>query len=358
MTPEQFLARIAKRPPAPVYLFVGPEPYMRRMCRVALVAKLLPAEMRSEGLTQVDLSETSLSAVLDDARSLSLFAKERVLWVSSAETALPRRLSSAGSDEDEEGGGKSPAAQLASYLKSPTEGTVLVFDCGRYDFTGDDKAKLERVVKFYEAVPEVVELRPFTPESVRALAQELAQQYKLRLGMAELALLLDAVGGDASRLIAEMEKLFLYVGPDRKVTAEDIRDLVPNASQTTIFELVNALGRRDRAGALKSLDLLVRDGEYLPLALTFLGTQFRLALAAREAGIHNSQQAVAHFTRQGVRMWRDRAEQLMRTADAFTSAQLQRALQLIYQADKGLRDTRPDDRVVMESLVLSLTKAT
>jgi DNA polymerase III subunit delta len=357
LTPEQFLARIEKRPPAPVYLFVGPEPYMRRMCREALVAKVLPADIRAEGSTQVDLSETSLSAVLDDARSLSLFAKERVLWVSSAETALPRRLSSAGSDEDEEGTGKSPVAQLASYLKSPTEGTVLVFDCGRYDFA-DDKAKLERVVKFYEAISEVVELRPFTPESVRALAQELAQQYKLKLGMAELPLLLDAVGGDASRLIAEMEKLFLYVGPDRKVTAEDIRDLVPNASQTTIFELVNALGRRDRAGALKSLDLLVRDGEYLPLALTFLGTQFRLALAAREAGIHNSQQAVAHFTRQGVRMWRDRAEQLMRTADAFTSAQLQRALQVIYQADKGLRDTRPDDRVVMESLVLALTKTT
>jgi DNA polymerase III subunit delta len=152
-----------------------------------------------------------------------------------------------------------------------------------------------------------------------------------------------------------MEKLFLYVGTERKVTAEDIRDLVPNASQTTIFAMVNALGRRDRAGALKSLDVLVRDGEYLPLALTFLGTQFRLALAAREAGIRNSQQAMAHFSRQGVRIWRDRAEQLMKTADTFTPAQLQRALQVIYQADKGLRDTRPDDRVVMESLVLVLT---
>ena len=355
MTPEQFLARLEKRAPGPVYLFVGAEPYMRRMCREALLAKALPSEVRADGLTRVDLSETSINAVLDDARSLSLFTKERVLWVSSAEAVLPRRLPSTGPDDEEEGAGTSPTAQLAAYLKSPTEETVLVFDCARYDFSGDDKAKLERVVKFYEAIPDVVEFRPFTPESVRALAQELAQQYNLKLGMAEMALLIDAVGGDASRLIAEMEKLFLYVGSGGKVTSEVIRNLVPNASETTIFELVSALGRRDRASALKSLDLLVRDGEYLPLALTFLGTQFRLALAAREAGIRNSQQAVAHFTRQGVRMWRDRAEQLMRTADAFPSAQLERALQAIYQADKGLRDTRPDDRVVMESLVLSLT---
>jgi DNA polymerase III subunit delta len=355
MTPEQFLARIKKKQLAPTYLFLGPEPYMRRVCREALIGQVLPADGRADGFTMVDLSETKLTAVLDDARSLSLFAAERVLWVMSAETALPRRLSSANSDDDEEEG-VSPIGQLAAYIKSPTPGTVLVFECSRYDFSGDDKAKLERVAKFYEAIPDTVEFRPFGPEAVRALAQELAGQYKLQLGTQELALLLDVVGGDASRLVTEMEKLFLYVGNTRKISIDDIRRLVPNASETTVFMLVNALARSDRPGALKSLDLLVRDGEYLPLALTFLGTQFRLALAAQEANIRNSQQAVAHFSRQGVRMWRDRAEQLMRTAETFTPKQLQNALKLIYDADKGLRDTRPDDRVIMETLVLSLTR--
>jgi DNA polymerase-3 subunit delta len=118
---------------------------------------------------------------------------------------------------------------------------------------------------------------------------------------------------------------------------------------------VNALGRKDRAGALRSLDLLVRDGEYLPLALTFLGTQFRLALAAKEANLRNANQAVSHFSKHGVRMWRDRAEQLIRTAESFSALQLERALKSIYAADKGLRDTRADDRVVMEMLVLEMT---
>jgi DNA polymerase-3 subunit delta len=100
---------------------------------------------------------------------------------------------------------------------------------------------------------------------------------------------------------------------------------------------------------------LVREGEYLPLALTFLATQFRLALAAREAGVRRAQQAVGYFTKQGVRMWRDRAEQLMNTANAFSPEQLQKAIQLIYRADKGLRDTRPDDRTIMEMLIVELT---
>ena len=36
---------------------------------------------------------------------------------------------------------------LTSYLRQPTPGTVVVLDCSRYDFEGEDKAKLERVQK-------------------------------------------------------------------------------------------------------------------------------------------------------------------------------------------------------------------
>jgi DNA polymerase-3 subunit delta len=354
VTPEQFLARVAKQPLAPVYLFLGQESYQRKICKDALVDRVLPGDASTDGLTQIDLEESSLSDVLDDARSLSLFAQDRVIWVGSAETALPRRLIS--NTEDSEDSDKPGESDLAAYLKSPTPGTVIVFECSRYDFTGDDKAKVERVQKFYSAVPIVVEFRQFTPESSRYLAQELAKQHQLKLGGGELAALLEVTAGDASRLAAEIEKLSLFAGTERKVTMDDLRALVPNASQSTVFLLVNALGRRDRTAALRSLDILIREGEYLPLALTFLGTQFRLALAAKEAGISSPQQAQNFFTRIGVRIWRDRAEQVIGTAAAFTTEQLGKALTSIYETDKKFRDAYKDDRTVMETLVLSLTR--
>jgi DNA polymerase III subunit delta len=354
VTPEQFLARVAKQPLSPVYLFLGQESYQRKTCKDALVNRVLPGDARVDGLTQIDLEESSLSEVLDDARSLSLFAGDRVIWVSSAETALPRRLIS--NAEDSEDSDKPGESDLAAYLKSPTPGTVIVFECSRYDFTGDDKTKVERVQKFYSAIPIVVEFRQFTPESSRYLAQDLVKQYQLKLGGAELAALLDATAGDASRLAAEIEKLSLFAGTERKVTMDDLLALTPNASQSTVFLLVNALGRRDRAAALRSLDILIREGEYLPLALTFLGTQFRLALAAKEAGINSPQQAQNFFTRIGVRIWRDRAEQVIGTATAFTTEQLGKALASIYETDKKFRDAYKDDRTVMETLVLSLTR--
>lgn len=343
MTPEQFLAKIAKQPLAPAYLFLGQEGYQRKLCRAALASRL-------EGFTHLDLDESTLSEVLDDARSLSLFSSERLIWVASAESALPRRMTTSEEDSGEE-------SPLAGYLKSPTSGVVLVFECSRYDFTGDDKAKLERVEKYFAGIGAAakVEFRHFTPETSRYLAQDLARKAGVRLGGVELAALLDAIAGDAGRLASEIEKLALFVGPDRPVTMDDLRALVPNAAQATIFALVNALGKRDRKTALRSLDILVRDGEYLPLALTFLGSQFRLALAAKEAGIINVQQAQTFFQRIGVRLWRDRVEQVVATASAFPRENLAHAVELLYETDKKFRDGYKDDHLVMELLVLALT---
>lgn len=347
MSPEQFLQRVQKQPPGPAYLFVGPDPYQRNLCRKALIQRILQPDEIENGLTRLDLDEVSLSAVLDDARSLSLFAPNRVVWVTGAESALPKRLT----ENAEEGSG----AALAGLVKDPSPGVTVVFDCVRYDFEGEDKARIDRVQKFYGAIPDHVEFRPYTPESARRLAQELIRERGLQIGISELGLLVEALGGDAARLAQEIEKLSVYAGKDRKITADDIRRLVPNAQATNIFALVAALGKGDRKRSLDSLDTLIRAGEYLPLALTFLATQFRLALVAQEAKLNNSAQIQAYFTKQGIRIWRERAEQVQQTMSAFPKEKLNLAIAKIFRADCALRDARPDDRIIMEELVLSLT---
>jgi DNA polymerase III subunit delta len=55
-------------------------------------------------------------------------------------------------------------------------------------------------------------------------------------------------------------------------------------------------------------------------------------------------------------MWRDRAEQVRQTLSVFSTAKLELALRRTFTADRALRDTRPDDRLVMEELILALTE--
>ena len=129
---------------------------------------------------------------------------------------------------------------------------MLLLEAVRFDFDGEEKKKLERIRKFYSVVGEVVELRRHTPDEARLEAQALAKGAGLSISHATLDLLVDALGADVTRIAVEIEKLRLYAG-GRAITGEDIAALVPDARATTIFALVNALGRRDRARSLQLL---------------------------------------------------------------------------------------------------------
>jgi DNA polymerase-3 subunit delta len=347
MTPAQFVARVKRNETPPVCLFLGQEGYNRRRCRDALLAAAQGVEPE-----QHDLAEVPLAAVIDDARAMSLFASERLIFGLNAEMAMPRASRSAAADDDDEGpasGGDTGG--LPAYVKSPTPGVTLILEATRWDLDGDDKAKSERARKFYAAIPDVVEFRRFGTDDARAELDRIARAANLKLDPAAAEALVEALGADVSRIAIEVEKLSLY---GRPVTADDLPLLVPDARQSTIFALVNALGRKDRARSLETLDTLVREGEYLPLALTFLAAQFRTALVAKEANLRGASQVQSHFQRAGVPMWGSRAEQVWQTASKFSSDQLERGLTLIFQADRDLRSARPDDRTVMENFVIRL----
>jgi DNA polymerase-3 subunit delta len=359
MTPAQFLAQVKSGRVPAVCLFLGLEAYERRRCRQAAMDSHLGGPDSEGAITQYDAGETELSEILDDARALSLFAAQRVILVTGAEAALPRSSRAAASDDegDDDAPASSPGAEgaLAAYVKDPTPGTLLLFEATRFDLEGEEKKKSDRVRKFYAAIPDVVEFKRFSPDDARIQLAAMAKQRNLKIDAAASAMLVEALGADVARIAVELEKLSLYADGQQTITMDDIIELIPDARTSTVFTLVNALGRGDRARALASLDALCRDNEYLPLALAFLSTQFRQALAAKKANLRSSQQVQSYFSKMGVNMWGSRAEQVAQTAQKFSTGKLEAGLKMIFDADRDLRSARPDDRIVIEDFVIRLT---
>jgi DNA polymerase III subunit delta len=341
MTPAQFLARVKRNEIPPVCLFLGQESYNRKKCRQALGTET----------EQYDAAETSLAAIIDDARAMSLFVAERVIFVIGAEALMPRSFRDDADDPGSGGADGQAVGVLEAYAKNPTPGVTLIFEATRWDLEGEDKTKTERARKFFGAIPDVVEFRRFTADEARAELNRIAREANLKLDPAAAEALVEALAADVGRIAVEVEKLSLYGKP---ITVDDLPLLVPDARQSTIFALVNALGRRDRVRSLETLDALVREGEYLPLALTFLATQFRMALVTKEANLRGASQVQSHFQRAGVPMWGSRAEQISQTAAKFSKDQLERGLKLLFETDRDLRSARPDDRSVVENFVVKL----
>src|SRR5690349_20059103 len=197
MTPAQFLARMKRNEIAPAYLFLGAEAYQRRRCRQALLDATLAPEERENGVSHYDLTETPVAAVLDDARSLSLFASRRVIVATNAEVALQRQKT----DDEDEGQASADGANLiAGYVHDPTPGVVLVLEAVRFDFEGEQKKKLDRVRNFYSAIDQTVELRRFSIDDAMVEARDLARRAGIVIEPAALALLVESLGADVARI--------------------------------------------------------------------------------------------------------------------------------------------------------------
>jgi DNA polymerase-3 subunit delta len=299
-----------------------------------------------EGLVEIDLKKESLTRLFDETRSLSLFATSRLIIGFNAEAALPGGRSKAGEES---------RAQIAEYFEKPTPGVVVVFESTKFDKRDrDDKAKAERVVKFYAAAPEVVELDRLSAGEALKGCVALAKQLGLDVEREALADLVEMLAADMARLENELQKLSVYVG-ERPATREDIELMVPEARESGIFELTDALARKDRGRALEILDTLAKTGSYWPLQITYLASLFRQTLAVQELGGSNPRQVSSAMSANGFRVWPSRMTQLSDTARKFSRSQLEDALIALFEADRDLRRERPNDRLIMERLVLRMT---
>ena len=333
--------------PASGYLFLGAEPFYRGRCRQAIRTAALGADPDETAIEEVDLGDRSLVELVDEARTMSLFAGERIVIARNAEQALPRTSSTQG---------KAAQKALANYFSDPTSGTVVVIEVVKFDSQDrDGKAKLERARKYFASVPVQVEFDSLSEADARYVAKVLAGRMKLRFAKGVLASLVDMLAADAFRIETELEKLSVFVGNDRAVTGKDLELLVPEARQSGLFDFSQAVAERDRARALGLIDTIAKAGMHWPMQLNLIAGLFRHALAARELGLRDARAIGAKLGPYGLKVWPARARQIAGIVEKFELHELRKALIALFEADRQLRSSQPDERLVVEMLVMKLT---
>ena len=352
LTPRAFLQHFRNGgKPAAGYLFLGAEQFYRDRCRAALRKAVLGDPPDPQGLTEIDLKEQSLSRLIDDARTPSLFASSRLIAARNAENALPR----GGSKEN-------PAKEmLRRYFAGPTPGAVVLIEATRFDGRDrDGKAALDRAAKFFADVPETVELKTLSMQEAVKAAETMARRANLAIEHSVLVEFVEMLAGDAAKIENNLQKLALYAAPASgggpvAVSARDIELLAPEARHSGLFDFSAALARRERMRALELLDTMSKAGVYWPMQLNLIAGLFRQALAANELGLRGAGAIGSKLGAYGLRVWPMRAKQVAEIASRFSVEELQRALIALFEADRELRSSNPGERIVMEHLVVRLT---
>jgi len=92
-------------------------------------------------------------------------------------------------------------------------------------------------------------------------------------------------GFDLRRATGEIEKLLIFVGDAKYIRAEDVEAVVPRTKEESVFQLNDALMRRNAAESLRLIDELTGAGHHPLELLAIIHNQIRnLFLATRYAG--------------------------------------------------------------------------
>jgi len=98
-------------------------------------------------------------------------------------------------------------------------------------------------------------------DEVMPLVQRRAREMGLTFDDDALEMFVQLAGEDTRQLDSELEKIGLYLGGAARVTLEDVRAVVPLSRAGIIFEVGNAIGKRDLRRALELLRTLIYQGQ-------------------------------------------------------------------------------------------------
>jgi DNA polymerase-3 subunit delta len=238
VTPDEALAEAREDRLRPVYLVVGEERHLAtevvRALRQAATAGGTP------GLNEDQLvaGEAHSQGVLAAARTLPMFAKRRLVMLRSLERWDAHGEKKANADALD---------QLADYLDEPSPSTVLVLVAAKLD-------KRRRLYVSAQKKGFLVSCEPLSRNALPGFVARAAKErgHGLAPGVADL--IAELAGPELGAVSDAVERVCLFAGSGAEVTEDHVAECVVRLRPTTVFELVDAVGRRDLGVALKTLD--------------------------------------------------------------------------------------------------------
>ena len=245
---------------ANIYAVVGSDESEVKRMAADLAAKVTPPDAGDFGLEVidgvVDNAEQAASRIrltIEALQTLPFFGG-KLVWLKNAnflgDTAIGRAASV-----------QSALDELAEIIKGDFGATVTLL----LSATEVDKRR-----SFYKALVNRAELQIFDrldssrsgwEEEATEIVRARATKRKLQFDDEALDLFVLLTGGDTRQIDSELEKIDIFLGKERRVNVDLVRELVPLSRAGVIFELGNALAERDLERALTLVRRLLDQGE-------------------------------------------------------------------------------------------------
>jgi DNA polymerase III subunit delta len=244
-----------------IYAVMGSDESEVKRVAADLAASLTPPEAGDFGLEIVDgVAENAdqaagrIRSTIEALQTLPFFGSTKVVWLKSANFLGDTQLSCAASVQ-------SALEELSDLIENGLGSDVIFLISA---------TELDKRRSFYRSLVKRAELQIFDrldssrsgwEEGATEIVRSRAKKRKLQFDTDALDLFVLLTGGDTRQIENELEKIDIFLGKDRGVTVDLVRNLVPLSRAGVIFELSNALAMRDLELALTLVRRLLDQGE-------------------------------------------------------------------------------------------------
>lgn len=242
---QRILNDIKNRKFKPIYLLMGDEPIFIDKIATVLANDVLSESEKAFNLTILYGKDTKVDAAITACRRFPMMSDYQVIVIREAQDLAN-------------------ISQMDVYFKSPLKSTILVI-CMKGKTMDKRSAAYKEASKHAEVFETFAFYDNEIPEwiSLETKAQGLTIQDKASMLLSEF------LGNDLSKISHELVKLKTVLPTDRKqITADDIERNVGISKDYNVFELCNAIGKRDFVKAFKIADYFAKAPKDHPFVVT------------------------------------------------------------------------------------------
>jgi DNA polymerase-3 subunit delta len=243
MAIEKIMAEWKKQVFKPVYWLEGEEEYFIDKAVDYAEHHILNESEAAFNLSIFYGRDTSWADVINACRRYPMFAEKQVVLLKEAQHMRD-------------------IEKLEGYIENPLGSTVFIV--AYKDKKVDGRSKLAKLLK-QKAV--LISTKKIYDNQVPEWTQELLRSKDLLISPKGLALLVDHIGNDLTRIENEIEKITINLGKRKTISEEDIEEFVGVSKDFNVFELQSALAKKDLAKSIRIVQYFESNPKAAPIQL-------------------------------------------------------------------------------------------
>ncbi len=236
--------------------------------------------------------------------------------------------------------------KLAEYAESPSEFTVmLLFHEGA--ITKPDTEPYKTLNK----LGEIFESKEMKGDALVEWVKNNVKENQRNISDENAQLLIDIVGENRSLIELQLEKIFLFLDDKKEVTLESIQQLATELKQYNIFDLINAVGRKDKSKALEIAFNLYESGTDLIQIIAMLNRYFTALSKINEiTAMKLSVQEAARIVGTHQYYYKDYLDARRR----FSDQDITNAFRALFNADLTIKTSPLNQKTVLTMLIAEI----